>query len=503
MSAFFCNFAAEYLKSHKRMKKKFSLVFLSLLTLVGCNANYPGEMDTPEAAAEVIEIHDLNTSVDVPNGVYDLEVYVRGSEDSLLVVEANSRKGSVLLHEAVWTRGYVRGIDVADGKLALHAQTIEPGGKFALSIAYLHKASAKRELIKGGDFSMLSLVEQNGGTYADREGKKGDCFEICAREGMNLARLRLYNDPGNPANYPSKAFFTGIQDEENILQLAKRAQAAGMQIELTFHYSDFWTNGGQQYKPAAWQDYSFEQLKEAMYTYTRDFLKKMVAQGTTPQYVSLGNEIQSGILFGVIENYAPTDSINGYCDDMNKLGALLQQGSKAVREVCPEAKIVLHLTTSSDITAENFKWFFSAMKNANVDYDIIGASYYPFYGNKTIEEMVAAAETLCAIYDKDFIFMEVGFAWAEKMPDGSDGQISNNKPYTDMTKEAQRKFMLDLTTQILAGSPRLLGYIYWDPIYLDAPNCGWAAGEKNVTANSTLFDFDGVMLPAWDAIKYN
>ena len=320
---------------------------------------------------------------------------------------------------------------------------------------------------------------------------------------MNLARLRLYNDPGNPANYPSKAFFAGIQDEENILSLAKRAQAAGMQIELTFHYSDFWTNGGQQYKPAAWQDYSLEQLKEAMYTYTRDFLKKMVAQGTAPQYVSLGNEIQAGILFGEIENYAPTDSINGYCDDMMKLGALLQQGSKAVREVCPEAKIVLHLTTSSDITTENFKWFCSAMKNANVDYDIIGASYYPFYGNKTIEQMIAAAESLCAIYDKDFIFMEVGFAWAEKMPDGSDGQISNNKPYTDMTKEAQRKFMLDLTAQILAASPRLLGYIYWDPIYLDAPNCGWAAGEKNVTANSTLFDFDGVMLPAWDCFKYN
>lgn len=49
---------------------------------------------------------------------------------------------------------------------------------------------------------------------------------------------------------------------------------------------------------------------------------------------------------------------------------------------------------------------------------------------------------------------------------------------------------------------------YWvisigTPIYIAAPNCGWAVGEKNVTGNSTIFDFSGQMLPVWDALRYN
>lgn len=99
--------------------------------------------------------------------------------------------------------------------------------------------------------------------------------------------------------------------------------------------------------------------------------------------------------------------------------------------------------------------------------------------------------------------METGFAWNTTLEDGSIGQIANNLPYMDMTPEAQRAFLLQLSEQIKSGSERVLGYIYWDPIYIAAPNCGWKAGEKNVTGNSTLFDFDGKALPAWEAFKYN
>lgn len=500
----------------KRMT--FILSILSAVSgmLVSCSGNYPGTMDDPQPDATVITVTDLNSSVSVPNGIYDLEVYAHGSQDSMLIVTAGDRSASLLMQPTVWSTLHVRGIAVTEGKVALTCHVLEPGATYEIKTAYLRQVSALRSLITGGDLSMLSQVEKNGGKYYDENGKEGDCFEICSRNGMNLARLRLYNDPGNPDYYPSKTFFPGIQDEANVLALARRAKAAGMEIELTFHYSDSWTNGGEQFKPHAWKDYSQEQLHEAMYTYTRDFLKKMAAQGTAPQYVSLGNEIQSGILFGRTEEKemkneqgeiykvtTPTDSINGYCDDMMNLASLLGEGSRAVREVCPEAKIIIHLTTSADITVGTFQWFCSAMKNYNLDYDIIGASYYPFYGNKTVEEMIAAANTLSAQFDKDFIFMETGFAWNPVLEDGSIGQIANNDPYKDMTPEAQRLFLQTLTQQIQAGSGRILGFIYWDPVYMAAPNCGWAAGEKNVTGNSTLFDFQGHMLPAWDVFRFN
>lgn len=478
----------------------FCTLYIVFLSLISCSDNYPGTMDDPQPDATFIAVTDLNGTLSVPNGIYDMEVYARGSQDSLLIVTAGNKSSSILLQSAVWNTLYIRGISVTDGQVALTCRTLETAAYYEINTAYLRQTHTPRPLITGGDLSMLSQVEKNGGKYYDQQGNEADCFTLCANHGMNLARLRLYNDPGNPTAYPANTMFPGIQDKADILALAQRAKAAGMEIELTFHYSDAWTNGGEQYKPLAWSNYSNDQLHEAMYTYTRDFLIQMRDQGTPPQYISLGNEIQSGILFG---NAATPDSIGGYCSDMNNLASLLAQASKAVREVCPEAKIIIHLTTSSDITIDNFKWFCTAMKNNNLDYDIIGASYYPFYGNKTIEEMIAAANTLCTIYDKDFIFMETGFAWNPSLEDGSIGQIANNDPYKDMTPEAQRRFLLSLTEQIQATSERILGFIYWDPIYIAAPNCGWAAGQKNVTGNSTLFDFQSRMLPAWDAFRFN
>jgi arabinogalactan endo-1,4-beta-galactosidase len=81
-----------------------------------------------------------------------------------------------------------------------------------------------------------------------------------------------------------------------------------------------------------------------------------------------------------------------------------------------------------------------------------------------------------------------------------------------MTKEAQEHYIIELTQAInMSKDHCVLGYLYWDPIYLDRENCGWAeekAGDTwkvadNVTANSTIFDFNGKALPVFDAIKYN
>lgn len=35
-----------------------------------------------------------------------------------------------------------------------------------------------------------------------------------------------------------------------------------MQIQLTFHYSDYWTNGEDQNKPHEWEGLDFDGLKK-------------------------------------------------------------------------------------------------------------------------------------------------------------------------------------------------------------------------------------------------
>ena len=149
---------------------------------------------------------------------------------------------------------------------------------------------------------MLNYVEDMGAKFYTASGTQKDPLDIMKENGVNFVRLRLYNNPGNEISYTADATAytyklpANYLNEADVLNLARRAKDKGMKIELTFHYSDFWTNGETQFKPSAWKNLSFEQLQTAVYDYTYDFLQKMNAQGTTPDYVSIGNEIQAGLL---------------------------------------------------------------------------------------------------------------------------------------------------------------------------------------------------------------
>lgn len=343
-------------------------------------------------------------------------------------------------------------------------------------------------LLKGGDISELTLVEQKGGKYY-WEGKEMDCVKLLAKGGFNIVRLRLYNDPGNPAYTPSKRLPAGIEDEADILRLAKRAKAEGMQIELTFHYSDYWSNGGTQTKPHAWADLSYDELKTAIYDYTLDFLGKMDKQGTLPEYISLGNETQGGILFP-----------DGSYTNEAKMCELYNCAAKAVRKAAPKAKIIIHSDDGGNVS--KYEWLFGILKS--VDYDVIGSSYYPFWTKKTVAEFISFAKVISAEFKKDIMLMETGYAWNPTLPSGWPGQLSDNGPYKEMTKAGQKAFMDELFGAIKSNpDAHVIGVLYWDPIFIPAGDAGWELGGQNVVSNTTLFDFEGNALPVFESFMKN
>ena len=346
-----------------------------------------------------------------------------------------------------------------------------------------------RTILIGGDISELSYVEQNGGKYYWK-GQAGDCVEILKKGGFNIVRLRLYNDPGNPAFSPSKRLPAGIQDEADMLSLARRAKAAGMQIELTFHYSDYWTNGETQTKPHEWASLGFAALKQAVYDYTLKVLKDMAAQNTLPQFVSLGNETQGGLLYP-----------DGKYDRMVQLTQLYNAGAKAVREAAPGSRIIIHLDDGGNV--DKYTWYFDEMKKYGVDYDVIGASYYPYWTGKTVEEFSDFAVKVLERYpDKQMMVMETGYAWNKTLPNGYPGQLKDNGPYKDISPAGQKAFMARLIDAIRANE-RILGVLYWDPIFIEVPGIGWELGAGNVVSNTTLFDFDGNALEVFEAFGNN
>ena len=442
----------------------------------------------------------LSQTVDgLEDGLYDLEFYYQngGGQPSCYVsagTDGQEKMTSLHVSAGTWSRSYVRGIRVENGTCPIRIHTEADAGQWS-RIDHLSLVKTDRDftLLKGGDISELTYVEQNGGKYY-LDGQEMDCIDILKQGGFNIARLRLYNDPGNPGYNPSNRLPAGIQDEEDILSLARRAKEAGMQIELTFHYSDYWTNGEDQNKPHEWEGLEFPELKQALYDFTRDFMQRMADQGTTPEYVSIGNEVQAGML------YPTGDAV----EQPAQLAELFNAGYEAVKAVSPESKVIIHSNAAGN--RDQYEWFFGLLRDRGVQYDIIGASYYPYseFTNLSAKDIRLWADDIAASFDKDIILMEVGYAWNPTLPDGSGGQLGDNGPYTDMTPSGQKNFILDLIHEIkLTENCRILGFLYWDPIFIEVPGLGWELGGDNVVSNTTLFGFDGEALEVFDAFKYN
>lgn len=365
---------------------------------------------------------------------------------------------------------------------------------------------AAAPFLAGGDVSVLTWMEAAGARYSDRAGQPGDVLAILKAAGHNIVRIRLYERTGPGTGRDGWYWPAGSMDLPDVLALSRRAAALGLQIQLTLHYSDFWTNSKDQDIPHRWAAHlatlpdeaaRMATLAEFVSVRTRVVMEAMVKQGTPPAFVSLGNEIEAGMLYP----YGRATP-----DNWPRLATLLKAGHAAVKSVLPSARTVLHLDGGGDL-AKYRDWFDHARAHG-VDWDVIGSSYYPFWTGKTVAEMAAFCREVTARYDRDLLVMETGFNWAPLREDGWAGQLENNGPYPARmsSPEGQRDFMAELLGTLKA-TPRVLGVLYWDPIMIANPKVGWALKEgtgepgPNVVSNTTLFDFKGRALPVLDIWK--
>ena len=325
----------------------------------------------------------------------------------------------------------------------------------------------------GGDISMLPKYEQAGVVYKDKSNKTvSDVIAFFKQEGMNAMRVRLFVDPTKDSD---KAV---CQDLEYVKALGKRIKDAGLKLMLDFHYSDTWADPAKQWTPDAWKSLNDADLANKVYDYTKDCLQQMKAAGAEPDMIQTGNEISYGMLWGtkaaVGSNSVNRCFTNSSASNWNRFYTLLKKAGLACREVCPNAKIILHSerTPKPNVLTD----YFDRMKSNGIDYDIIGLSYYPdHHGNlATLETALTTLENKA--YGKDIMIVETGYSYAWSI--GTEYDYTGTYPYTE---EGQRKFTADLIAKLNTHAS-VKGLFWWWP----EDN-----GNKNVTSDW------------WNAALYN
>ena len=330
----------------------------------------------------------------------------------------------------------------------------------------LHEDPVDDGPVVGGDISMLTKYEAhqrmalrygitNAHYYDVNAQVINDVITWTKQQGWNAARVRLFVNPAN-ASTADKGQGV-IQNLDTVKVLGRRIKDAGMRFMLDFHYSDSWADPVKQFTPAEWAGLDDEALTQRVYEYTRDCLRALKAAGATPDYIQTGNEISYGMLWGPVGT--PSSQLKkcymGDETNWERFTNLLKAAGRACREECPKAKIILH---TERVAKPNIMLnFYNQMKSKQVDYDIIGLSYYPYY-HGSLSVLANALNSLTNNYqDKEIMIVETGYCYHYAIT--GDYDLSSTWP---ITAEGQRQFTADLIARLKPYS-KVKGLFWWFP----------------------------------------
>lgn len=335
-----------------------------------------------------------------------------------------------------------------------------PGGETENPDDEIESPVLSCEFAHGADVSWITQIEEEGYKFYNSKGQEADALKVLKDEcSVDAVRLRVWVNPVDKWN--------GIED---VVVKARRATVLGMKIMIDFHLSDTWADPGNQTVPVAWQSVpAGAELAEKVYEHVESVLTRLHNEGVTPEWVQIGNETSSGMLW---------ESGRVVGNSTGEFVRYFNAGAAAAKAVFPEIKVILHLNGGQDHAM--YTWFFELMKKHKANYDIIGMSLYPetetgsgaswqvTTDKGAVKNCKTNIRSLYSTYGKPIMISEIGF------------HFSNGDSAYDVIKS----FIEDFKDGNI-----LQGIFYWEPEAPEGFN-GYSKGAfENGRPNKALKAF--------------
>lgn len=328
--------------------------------------------------------------------------------------------------------------------LTVYSTTLLADGRDWTTLRVAVMDSLSREIATAAD-SIRIYVDGNG-TITTLEGGalplRTDTASVAYTPVQlvdGVATLAFHAGTSPEGGYAPGVGFCGL---DSTLSMARRVKAAGMDLLLDFHYSDYWADPQQQNKPLAWAGLDYDRLRDSVRAYTAAVLRAMERQETSPDMVQIGNEVNHGLLWP-----------DGHIGNLDQLAGLLRACVEGVEAVDPAMPVMMHLALHGQ--NDEARFWLDNMLARDVAFDVIGISYYPRW-HGTLEDLYRNLHDLAERYHKPINVVE----------------------YSDFKREVH---------DIVFGLPDDLGTgtAIWEPL-------GWRSGlfdrEGNVTDRIRIYD---------------
>ena len=183
---------------------------------------------------------------------------------------------------------------------------------------------AAADIAKGADVGWLQQMtdpSQSSGPFQfyDTDGLQRDpdqvtnCLKILKERGIDTIRLRVLVPPIVSPNWDNQ--LAGHCTIQEVVPIAVKANALGLRLVISLHYSWTLADPGNQRIPVNWANEiagmsttdAVNTLANEVSAHTTDVVNQLKAAGVTPEWIALGNEITNGMLLH-IENSVTSPS---------------------------------------------------------------------------------------------------------------------------------------------------------------------------------------------------